>query len=331
MVTIEHIQEVLSGLSEFFTPNQRSVRLVVGGVLLLIAIVYFPWSRQIIGQYFSVPELRHEMFIDSSNNLHIKFVNLGLGRAKDVYIHIRTMERPLGEYLIDSQEPYRVVKVDPKGGELDISLDRLSSDASIAIVLFGFGEAGATTISATSLQGSSRIIDTPVMRGEIDQKKISFSRLFQSAKETIRENKHIADVRNWLLERSVPAKLYSIFASKEFRNVSGAILVVAALLYLFTPTLFKVFFPPMMGFIVWLFFDFFVPVWFFIVVFTLLLVRTVVVERYYLFNKEILPVLISLIVGGIGLFGVWWFWYDRIDINWLLGLLTTLFLYIVCA
>lgn len=311
-----------------FTPSRYLFRVVIAALVTIILVSQFPWTEKLLGRILNFPDLRHHISLGVSKEVgldtaRLTVVNLGFGIAENVLIHVSVRRGDIVGYQIDSQELYEMKTDDLENGMLDISLDRLASGASVYIELTGTEFVTNTVLlSAVSDQGSSTTTESPSFSGQVDTYTTRMTVLFRKAGGNIWEAPSIREIRS----KASGKPVFRIVESQEFRTVGLAALIVIFLIVVFLPEGFWLIIPFITGLFVWLFFNLYIPTWWTVAVITIALLLTTALTEGIGGGVKI-PALLG--ISAIGGFFVWWYWYDTMSINWILGLMTSFLTFII--
>ena len=215
--------------------NKYLFRFIIG-IFIFVFLVSQLYSGQFIfSKLLKHPELRHFAHITRFRENNRKFrltagvVNRGFGPAHNVLVHVSIPGGEITSFRIDSQELYSLVNSDLQGGQLNIWLDRLTSNAKIEISLIGtFNKAApsAISVSAASDEGSSLNYNIPTLTEELSGYVWQTYELFGRAKNYVAGLDKVQNISKYSYSQSA----YKALTSK---GVTVTDVVLASLLIIF--------------------------------------------------------------------------------------------------
>lgn len=213
--------------------NKYLFRFIIG-IFIFVFLVSQLYSGQFIfSKLLKHPELRHFAYITRFRENNRKFrltagvVNRGFGPAHNVLVHVSIPGGEITSFRVDSQELYSLVNSDLQGGQLNIWLDRLTSNAKIEISLIGtFNKAApsAISVSAASDEGSSLNYDIPTLTEELSGYVWRTCELFVRAKNYVVGLDKVQNIGEYLHSQPV----YRTLTSEEMADI-----ILAGLLIIF--------------------------------------------------------------------------------------------------
>jgi hypothetical protein len=259
---------------------------------------------------------------EETDSASLTVANLGFGAATNVLIHVKTKHCQLAHYEINSQELYQERTADLDGGEFDFWLDRLGSGARVQIELIGSGLiTDAISLSAVSDQGASSTIDSLTFSGQAEAYRQRFTSVFGEAAIIIRESPAVQEMGDWVSAQPVLAKTIEIVASHEFQTVGLAALVVVFLIAIFLRDTYVLWLTSLIiGFVAWLFFDFYIPSYWLVLVLMGLAITAVSLSEM----GDTFEILTALAILGGGLLAISWYWNDTVSGRWIAFIVASL-------
>lgn len=313
-------EKAIDSLGEALASGKSVLRILAALAILILVLWQCSLTHTLMVRALAPAELRHDVlnnaaYVEGDETEAVVFVENGGGRpASNVTIQVKAPPDTVNDYRISSAELVKVKRADLAAGDLFLSLERLAAGARVQINL-EMDRSGLAGLSAaaSSDQGASRPMEEPTTLGRLSEVADGVVAVVAGAGSVVWDNGPVKAVRDAFAE----TELGDYVTSPAFLAAGLTALAAIVLIFLFLPEHLWIVVAVIVGYFVWIFLDFQVPVWLIIGIVGLILVSFVLLDDDFDAGEKAVGVAAVVFFGAMC---TWWQSGNSLGVGFFLGL-----------